>query len=192
MEGEKVTESFNEWEQIQCPTSQSREWEMVAFGDNKNHIQVDLSIFPPSNHEGLQIPQPPPESQTTPGQPSSSAVCNVKAEEIAGADSRPKAVRNGIGKLLRSGGFWIASRVRYYVMYRVGFCSFASLTVLVAAVLLFSRLQRRRKWLREQRKDRLIHLINEKDQTIGQLLLQIAQLKEMLLGRRKVAVIRVG
>jgi hypothetical protein len=51
---------MNEWEQIQCSTNQSREWEMVAFGDNNNHLQADdLSIFPPSNHEGLQIPKPP-------------------------------------------------------------------------------------------------------------------------------------
>lgn len=187
-------EGDNEWEQIQCPTNQLREWEMVALGDNKNHLQADPPcIFPPSNHEGLQIPQPPPEPQTNPVQPCSSAVCNVKAEKIAGSDSMaPQVERNGIGKLLRSGGLWIASRIHYYVIYRGGFRSIASLTVLVAAVSLFSRFRRWSKWIQEERKNHLILRLKEKDQTISQLSLEIAQMKEMLLSRRKVAVIRVG
>uniref|UniRef100_A0A6N2LJF1 Uncharacterized protein n=1 Tax=Salix viminalis TaxID=40686 RepID=A0A6N2LJF1_SALVM len=189
MEGDK---SFNEWEQIQSPTNQSREWEMVAFEDNRNHRQADLSIFPPNNHEGLQIPQPPPESQTIPGQPCSSSVSNVKAEKIAGSASMPEGERNGIGKLLRSGGFWIASRVHYYVIYRGGFRSIASLSVLAAAVLIFSKFRRWSNWIQEERQNHLILRLKEKDQTISQLSLQIAQMKEMLLSRRKVAVIRVG
>lgn len=179
MEGAKVTESLNEWEQIQSPTTQSREWEMVLGRDHSNnenkHLQHDLTMFPPSNHEGLQIPPsptpPPPPSPTpplpeseTPSQPSSAVVSSVEGEERLQPGSKPKVVGNEIGNLLRSGIVWMASRVRCYVVSRGGFYSFASVTVVVAAVLLFSKVHRWRQWIREERKNHFILLIKEKDQ----------------------------
>ncbi|KAF2325422.1 hypothetical protein GH714_028550 [Hevea brasiliensis] len=190
MEG---AESLDEWEQVQL--------EIVAARNN-NHLPDDLSIFPPSYHEGLQLPQPsptPPPDSPTLSRASSVAVCSTEAGEglslPSDSISKPSA-GNEIGKrlrlrfeILRSGIFRIASRARG----RGGFWSFASVSVVVAtAVLLYSRVQRWRQWIRKESENRLIHLIKEKDQKISQLLVQIAQMNEMISVRKKIPVTRVG
>ncbi|KDP41245.1 hypothetical protein JCGZ_15652 [Jatropha curcas] len=188
MEGGEATESLNDWEQVQP--------EII--------LQDDLSVFPPSYHEGLQIspPQPPPLPPSPPDsqppiQPSSVVVCSAEGEEVFSPSPDSKAkVGNEIGKclrwrfeILRSGIVWIASRARG----GSGFWSLASVSAVFAtAVLLYLKLQKWRQWVREESENRLIHLIKEKDQKISQLLLQIAQMNEMLSARRKVPVVRVG
>ncbi|OAY50075.1 uncharacterized protein LOC110615006 [Manihot esculenta] len=191
MEG---AESLDEWEQVQL--------EIVAVRNN-SHVQDDLSVFPPSYHEDLQLPPPspksPPDSPVL-SRPSSVAASNsTEAEEglplLSDSISKPIA-GNEFGKrlrlrfeILRSGICWIVSRARG----GSGFWSFASVSVVVAtAVLLYSRVQRWRQRLRKESENRLIHIIKEKDQKISQLLLQIAQMNEMISARKKVPVIRVA
>ena len=135
MEGEKATESFNEWmgtnPMLNKPIKRMGNgcfWRQQEPSSGWRPLYLSTKQpWRPSN------PKTTLDSQTIPSQSSSSAVYNVKAEEIAGSDLRSKVVRNGFVKLLRSGGSWIASRVRYHVICKGGFCSSASLAVLVSS-----------------------------------------------------------
>ncbi|KAJ8774617.1 hypothetical protein K2173_017063 [Erythroxylum novogranatense] len=165
--GSEVSESMNEWE-------------MVAVHD-KNH---EMSIFPPDNHEGLQIPPTPypddkvPESSdTTPG--------------VVGNETRkPSNLRFDN---LRSRIVNVANVVRCLVVFRGGFWSMTAVMAATAAAVLYWRVRRwGRQWVREEIDNRLLLRVKEKDQKMNQLLLRIAQMNEMLSERRKVAIIRIG
>ncbi|KAJ4835584.1 hypothetical protein Tsubulata_008873 [Turnera subulata] len=190
MEGPNVTE-LNDWEQIQTPTDQAREWQMVLLTNNNsssNNLTRDHPVLPKS------FPPPPPESLTPESpsrdQPTSDAsTCDKEGGEIIRSDSKAKA-GSEVAKLLRTASVWIGSRVRYYVVSRSGFCSFALVTFVAGLVLLYSRVRRWRQWLKEEN-NRLILIVKEKDQKIKELLDQIAQLKKNLSSRHKIPVIRV-
>ncbi|EEF39979.1 uncharacterized protein LOC8281855 [Ricinus communis] len=186
MEGAEVTESLNEWQQIKLETA-------AVKNNNNNLPHRDLSIFPPINHEGLQVPPqpppPPPDTQTDPSEPSSTTVCNNGEEGEKGllSDSTGKRLKLRV-EILKSWVVAIANRGDV----RSGFWSFGSISAVVAAaVLIYTRVQRWRQWIREKRANSLLLLIKEKDQKISQLLLQIANMNKTLSTRRKVPVIRV-
>uniref|UniRef100_A0A2P2JYM9 Transmembrane protein n=1 Tax=Rhizophora mucronata TaxID=61149 RepID=A0A2P2JYM9_RHIMU len=189
MDSSEVAEFLHDWEHIQSPIFHMSP---AIHSQELERVEADggLSVFPPDSHEGLQIPcppPPPPDSQS-PGQP------NVEDEEKESSlsDSRSfgKLLRPRF-EILRSGVAWIASRICYYAICGHGLWPLASMAAVTAAVF-YWRVRRRRYWVREERDSHLELLIRKKDQRINQLLLQIAQMKEMLLARRKVTVVRIG
>uniref|UniRef100_A0A2N9J5J1 Uncharacterized protein n=1 Tax=Fagus sylvatica TaxID=28930 RepID=A0A2N9J5J1_FAGSY len=201
METAEVPESLDEWQEIQSPSPKltpiSVEQDMAVTRDNKQ--LNNCSIFPPSHYEDLDLEanqNPNPESSS-----SSSISSNSDGDEENGRLSRPQVgneIRRGLRmrlEILRTGVFKVASRVRSYVACAGGFWSIASVTGVVAAVLLsflYVRVQRWRQAVYQESKDRLVFLIREKDEKISQLLLHIAQLNEALSVRRRVPVLRIG
>ncbi|KAJ0094572.1 hypothetical protein Patl1_16782 [Pistacia atlantica] len=163
--------SLNEWEQIQLPslsnntpplpTTPSNEWDVVAIRDN--YLQDSLSFFPPNQHKGLPVP---PQVEEEP---------------------------NSAIRLITIINFRIAAKVRYRAVNLVGFRSFLSVTGVITAVLLSLLYARMRRWRSrvQEENNRLILLVKEKDQKIGQLLIQVAQMNELLSARVKVPVIRI-
>ncbi|KAM7487463.1 hypothetical protein LguiB_024947 [Lonicera macranthoides] len=192
---EDVWEVLNEWEQIPPPysaTPNTAQWDdddddTVVVRDTFTHS----SIFPPINHEGLPvIPQPPPQQPTGEG--------GGKGEEEVGGEVGKK-LRERLG-VLRSGIVRLAHRVGNYAVCEVGLWSIAAATSGTVALVLVlvsfcSRMQRwrrgRQRLPRREDMDNLMLLIKEKDKRINQLLLQIAQMDEILSASRRVPVFRV-
>ncbi|WCJ22187.1 hypothetical protein M5689_004285 [Euphorbia peplus] len=171
METSESIESLNEWEHVQSETHPP--------------------VFPPSSHEGLQIPPPPP----PPPSSSESQTSTQPSSPVGPSDSSPRLGNEIVKRLrlrlerFRCGIVWIANRG----IGRGALLSVASVSLVVAAtVLMYARLQRWRQRVREHSESRLILVIKEKDQKINQLFHHIAQMNEMLSARRKVAVVRVG
>ncbi|XP_010044469.2 CASP-like protein 4A1 [Eucalyptus grandis] len=174
------------------------------------------SVFPSLHHDGLdRLPPPPPpppqptsppssSSPLSPSSSSSSPTPPLNGTEIEPPPSPlPSRPPSGI---LWSGVYGIASRVRHCALLAGGFWSFGSAAAAagVAAVILLSmayarmRSRRRRWWwsrdrvpVAEASENPLLLLIRDKDQKISQLLLQIAQMNELMLARRQVQVLRV-
>lgn len=190
--------------------------------DNRGgDVEPPLSpVVPPHPHEtnspspssSSSSPTPPPESPPSPpaaaAVPSSSSSTNAKRDEEATrrlSDSRLVAARE-IGKrfrlrlgILSTEVLRAASKVCNYRMIVGRFWSIASLTGVVTAALLslcLLYLKLKPRWrtritLRDDR-ERLILLLNDKDEKISQLLVQIAEMNEALSVRRRVPVLRVG
>ncbi|XP_041014796.1 uncharacterized protein LOC121257699 [Juglans microcarpa x Juglans regia] len=205
MNGAEVTESLDEWQQIQSPVG----IDMAVIRDNYLDFSKDRSfVFPPSHHEGLQLQvtqqdlQAPEDTSSEPRSSSSSSSGSEGEEEENRRLSSLQVATNEIRRrwrvrfeILRTGVFHLASRVRSCAVCSGVFWSIASVTGVVAAVLLsflYVRVQRRRQGVHQQTKLRLFSLIREKDEKIGQLLLHIAQMDEVLLARRRVRVFRIG
>ncbi|KAF5443377.1 hypothetical protein F2P56_035936 [Juglans regia] len=206
MNGAEVTESLDEWQQIQSPVG----IDMAVIRDNYLDFNKDRSfVFPPSHHEGLQLQvtqqdlQAPEDTSSEPRSLSSSSSSGSEGEEEENRRlSSLQVATNEIRRrwrvrfeILRTGVFHLASRVRSCAVCSGGFWSIASVTGVLAAVLLsflYVRVQRRRRGVHQQSKLRLFSLIREKDEKIGQLLLHIAQMDEVLLARRRVPVLRIG
>lgn len=161
--------NLDEWEQVQSPSlrirstrSPSREWDMAAIRDN--YLQDSVSFFPPSQHEGLQtITQ---DQHEVPNSPSSASSLSLLSNGLATDNSSSSAWRPRFENL-RFGIVRIAAKFRYHAAYIGGFCSFASVTGVVAAVLLaFVYAKVRRTWRRkfQEENNRLIVLVKEKDE----------------------------
>ncbi|KAG6651106.1 hypothetical protein I3843_06G082900 [Carya illinoinensis] len=207
MNGAEVPESLDEWQQIQSPVG----IDMAVIRDNYLDFNKDRSfVFPPSHHEGLQLQvtqqdlQAPAVTSSEPrslSSSSSSSGSEVEEEEYRRLPPL-RVATNEIGRrwgvrfeILRTGIFHLASRVRSCAVCSGGFWSIASVTGVVAAVLLsflYVRVQRRRQGVHQESRLSLFSLIREKDEKIGQLLLHIAQMDEVLLARRRVPVLRIG
>ncbi|KAK9276018.1 hypothetical protein L1049_005549 [Liquidambar formosana] len=203
MDGAEVAEGFNEWEQIQSPSpqippsaAQPRGWDMVVIRDN--YLHEDCSVFPPSHHEGLQYT--PPDVQ--PHEETNLSSSSLLSEERSQSEEQSR-VTGQIGRRLRlrfellsSRIFRMASTVRSCVAFGGGFRSLPSVAGVLAALLLsvlYVRVQRwRRRRLREENKNSLILLIKEKDEKISRLLLQIAQMNDLLSTRHRVPVLRIN
>lgn len=189
--------NLDQWEQIQSPSPRvlstrtpSREWDMAAIRDN--YLQDSVSFFPPSQHEGLQTTTQ--DQHEVPNSPSSASSPSLLSNGLATDNSSSSALRPRFENL-SFGIARIAAKFRYYAVYIGGFCSFASVTGVVAAVVLCCVYTKvRRTWRRkfQEENNRLIVLVKEKDQKISQLLLQISQMNELLSARRKVPVLRIG
>ncbi|KAG8366392.1 hypothetical protein BUALT_Bualt17G0074900 [Buddleja alternifolia] len=166
MENEhQVSEELNEWEQIQSPFSTINE----------------SSVFPPTNHEDLPVTTPQDNNQHL----QQSGPVNSISPSNGGDDSNKWIrlhLRAFLSRILR-----IGRGIRKYVTCKDGFWKFTWSACGVAAVVLLWW-QRR---MIERSKESLMLLIREKDQKINQLLLQIAEMNEVLLARRRVHVVRV-
>ncbi|KAI3433018.1 uncharacterized protein J3R85_007200 [Psidium guajava] len=165
------------------------------------------SVFPPLHPEGLDR-LPPPHTPTSPppsSSPSSPSASSSSPSPPNGTENEPPSPplpsRPPAG-ILGSGIYGIASRVRHGLLLVGGCWSFGSAAAaagVVAAILLsLAYVRRWRRWWRRDRvpvdagENRLLLLIRDKDQKISQLLLQIAQMNELIVARRRVQVLRVG
>ncbi|EOY01827.1 hypothetical protein QUC31_013587 [Theobroma cacao] len=201
MDGAEASEGFSEWEQIESPTySTPHPTDMVAVKDNDVRRQHELSVFPPSHHEGLDITSEAEDDEE-------GEEVHVRDEEVNSAvleswsstgdegNSRPLRKANGIGEILTSGIVKVAARVRCFVAFGWGVWSFGAVGGVVAAVLMslvYAKVRRWRTRVKGEKKDQLEFLIQEKDQKINQLLVQIAHMNELLSARRRVPVLRVS
>ncbi|XVF85885.1 hypothetical protein PTKIN_Ptkin17bG0153800 [Pterospermum kingtungense] len=204
MDEAEASDGFSEWVQIdQSPThpmTPPEEQNMVGSSTTQDNSlqqqrqqqQHDLSVFPPSHHEGLEVTS----SSSSAEEEVNSSVASWSS--ITGRDkanSGPLKKANEIGKILANGIVKVGARVRCYMAFGWGVWSVGAVGGVVAAVLLSFVYAKVRKWrarVKEENKDRLIFLIQEKDQRINQLLVQIAHMNELLSARRRVPVLRVS
>ncbi|KAK6133871.1 hypothetical protein DH2020_032384 [Rehmannia glutinosa] len=185
MENQHVSEELSDWEQIHSPFSTITS-ELI---NDENPIVVkdnffsEPSVFPPVNHENLPVTINPQDNDHQHLQ-----------EDDDGGVGRWKRPCLGVLKIRI---FEFAESVRKYVTCKVGLWSFAWTASGVAGLVMVYFLHRRvliwwqRRMQIESGKESLMNLIREKDKKINQLLLQIAQMNEILLARRTVPVIRV-
>ncbi|KAK7251909.1 hypothetical protein RIF29_35519 [Crotalaria pallida] len=206
---ENSEEDFNEWQQIEYPSSSSssetssprvhRSSSVVEFNtesvvnkDNnflqKFRAEDDQSIVEEDSEDG---------TSTSP----SEGVITMPAP-VPPSDWRRRVVKEG-GELLKlrfeAIRVWVTSKVRNCAMYVGAFWSITCVTgaaaaaVAVLVLVIYRRIQRRRRRvIGRQSVEHLVYLLREKDEKISQLLLQIAQLNEVLTSRCKVPVLRIS
>ncbi|XVF03279.1 hypothetical protein REPUB_Repub04eG0247800 [Reevesia pubescens] len=204
MDEAETSDGFSEWEQIQAPRSPthstppmtpSREQYMVVVTTQDNNLQhqADLSVYSPSHrHEGLEI--------VSDDEPEVNSSVASRSSSTTGDEANSGRLKkaNEIGKILRNGIVNFAARVRYYMDMDFGWgvWSVGAVCGFVAAVLtsfVYAKVRKSRaRVLNEEKKDRLIFLIQEKDQKINKLFVQIAHMNELLSARRRVPVLRIS
>ncbi|KAL1327770.1 hypothetical protein HN51_037771 [Arachis hypogaea] len=201
------SEDINEWQEIEP----GLRWGMVTVNDDYLQVPVDQSSStddPPIHHQQASSSETvsTAASEDDNGASSPSSVegdTAVTAEAPAPSDWRIRVANEG-RKLLklrleaaRNGVVRVASMVRECVVCVGTFWSVTCVFGVAAAVLVavVSVGFRRRRWRRVDRRqsvEELADLLREKDEKIGQLLIQIAQLNEALSSRRKVPVLRIS
>ena len=189
MDGAETSEGFSEWEQIQFPTDSTTpsRTDMNPIKDNDlqhQQVQQDLSVFPPSQHEGLELTSKGRKEEEEEEQQQQQQQVHIQEEEVSssvqdswsctgdGASPRPLKKASEIGKILTSGIIRVAARVRNYVAFGCGFWSIGAVSGALTAVLLSLAYVKVRRWrtsarIREEKKDPLILLIQEKDQVFA-------------------------
>ena len=178
MDDAEASDGFSEWEQIQAPThstsslTPSEEQDMVVTKDNNPQHQHDLSVFPPSRHERLEITSDEEEVHIFDELEVNSSVASWSSS--TGDEANPGTLKkaNEIGKILINGIVKIGARVRYYMAFGWGVWSVGAVSGVVATVLLSLVYAKVRMWrarIKEEKKDRLIFLIQEKDQVLLEL-----------------------
>ncbi|XVE85813.1 hypothetical protein DITRI_Ditri17bG0121300 [Diplodiscus trichospermus] len=208
MDEAEASDGFSEWEHVQSPTHQApsmaRPGEQdIVVSTQENNLQEhqqqhELSVFPPSRHEGLEITTDVAEEEEVHAGDElevNSSVGSRSSSTGDGANSGALKKANEIGKILCNGIVKVGARIRYYMAFGWGVWSVGAVGGVVAAVLLslaYAKVKSRRPRVKEEKKDRLVLLIQEKDQKINQLLVQIAHMNELFLARRRVAVLRVS
>ncbi|GAB2220996.1 hypothetical protein Droror1_Dr00012157 [Drosera rotundifolia] len=175
------------WEHLHSSSSSSSS--PSSSSSSSQTSSHNLSIFPPINHESLPLILPSPPSQSPqPCPPPPSLPQSTTAQLIKWV--------NLVTQMLNSK----ACRLCHWI----GLCGVSSLSwwgfggiggVLMVGFLVWAR--RRRRSSRElilknndERLERLMDLIRDKDEKIIQLLDQIAQLNRVLLGRYRIPVLR--
>ncbi|KAL3501459.1 hypothetical protein ACH5RR_035908 [Cinchona calisaya] len=221
MDSENTSGGQNDWVEIQSPSSTNKaQWfnneNSVVIKDS--FFSDDCAIFPPNNHEDLPIPNQDQLNEVQQQQPLfhslSSSASSSSDSDVEGANSEANVEEN------KAAGSWIRMRLGFLtfgiekfvsqmtksraVFRNSNIWSFASATttaglgVVVLVVLYYSLYRRAKRWKwrqvlqPESKHHHLMLLIKEKDQKINQLVIQIAQLNDMLLFRRRVPVIQVA
>ncbi|XP_012438536.1 uncharacterized protein LOC105764489 isoform X1 [Gossypium raimondii] len=159
---------FNDWEQVKVPTHSS-----------SIHHQSTPPAEPDIVHRGLEM------SSGDEAEVNSSVASNNGDEPNSG----PLKKANEFGRILSNGVVKVAARLGYYLRI----LPFGATTGILAALLVPFVYAKMRKWrarVKEEKKDPLILLIQEKDQMINKLLIQIAHMKELISTRRRVPVLR--
>ncbi|TYJ05636.1 hypothetical protein E1A91_A12G176500v1 [Gossypium mustelinum] len=161
---------YNDWEQVKVQTHSS-----------SIHHQSTPPAEPDIVHRGLEM------SSGDEAEVNSSVASNNGDEPNSG----PLKKANEFGRILSNGVVKVAARLGYYL----GIWPFGAITGILAALLVPYVYAKMRKWrarVKEEKKDPLILLIQEKDQMINKLLIQIAHMKELISTQRRVPVLRVS
>ncbi|XP_015894997.3 uncharacterized protein LOC107428911 [Ziziphus jujuba] len=194
----------------------------VVVGNNCNvHHHCFSDVFPPPthhNHRVSQLPHPSDLVQAPPHRPnsispspsSSSLSTSSGSDDDDARDCKkpwlasPLLAANEVGKRLRlrfgvisAEVLRLVSKASDYKLSPGGFWAIASImtgAVTVAMLsLLYARLLKRwRQRVYHHDKERLVFLLRQKDEKIRELLLQVAQMNEILSARRRVPVHRIG
>ncbi|KAK8604338.1 hypothetical protein V6N13_099283 [Hibiscus sabdariffa] len=173
-----MDDDFNDWEPIQLPTLQPH--------PSSTHRSAPPPE-PDTVHEGLEM------SSADEAEVNSSVASNNGVEAEPNHHAGPLKRANEIGRILRNGVVHVAARVRCCLGLGFGLWPFGAIGGALAALLVWFVRARMRKWrarVKEENKDRLIVLVQEKDQKINQLLFQIADMTEIISARRRVPVLR--
>lgn len=184
---------------------QSRDWEMVEENRNNNSNQeeeedANLSVFPPSHHEGLHS-----EGQSTLSPPLSPPPLNVNGQRPShhryreSLDSWLRIARDVVMKRLKLGIEIVSSKIfRVVSLARSGsanslFVPVAGVTVAFVVSYWFLKWQRlRRQGSQEAKIDQLLNLVRHQDEKITMLLDHISRLNEILSTRRRISIFRSG
>ncbi|CAI9096537.1 OLC1v1032713C1 [Oldenlandia corymbosa var. corymbosa] len=207
MENEEETPPLilSDWVEIQSAFS-SDESHHGYENENENPVVIneyffvnDSAVFPPSHHEDLPIDSLNQAEEEEEQQsralllPSSSGVEKEAGKWISRDALTPRFFSSVIGK-------FFSGMSKKCGAFRASVWWFGTATTGVGALALVVVLCRRAKrWRRKKvlppaadTNQHLMLLIQSKDQKISQLLLQVSQLNDMLLARRRVPVLQVG
>ncbi|KAK6920918.1 hypothetical protein RJ641_014596 [Dillenia turbinata] len=158
-----------------------------------SHSNDDLLIFPPINHENLHISSPSTQNDQAP-QPESTPTMMTSHVSL---DERLRSL-DGVRRWFRSGLEILGSKILNFVLQfqswasnKRAFCSFDTVAGFASAVLVMMvcsvlRQRWRLRRVRRQSEDRLVRLIEEKDEKIIELLHQITRINQALLDRQRV------
>lgn len=172
------------------------EFPMVIITDNKD----EFSIFPPINHENLQLltNQQIPQSKSPPSPSFSPSDCDAWEECLSLSSPFDSSLRKGcdfigwlsIGfQILRSKLVSAVSSFRNRGGTNWSFGLRAATVVFIVMVLIRRRKNGRRTLTPNE--SRLMQIIMEKEGKISQLLHQIAQMNEILIDRHKALAAKV-
>lgn len=160
-EAEASSDGFSEWVQIQSPTHSNPQDKSLQ----QQKQQHDLSVFPPIHHEGLTEIVSSAEEEVNSSVSSWSSTAGDKPNSGA-----LKKAAHEIGTILSNGIVKVGARVRYYMDFGCGVWSVGgAVSGVVAAVLIsfvYAKFRRWRSRVKEEKKDRLVFLIQEKDQVL--------------------------
>ncbi|KAI7745210.1 hypothetical protein M8C21_016631 [Ambrosia artemisiifolia] len=187
--------TFISWERIHLPSFPTTQSPVISLPDphsdetqtrwstppdHKHHYHTPV-VFPPTNHEGLNLQTYVPETthvETVKPLTTDSTSSEMKPVVIGG----PISVKWWV---LRVKWFGILSWVWNWVFNRKGLVWFMNLPIIGSTVvmgLFYLRFcLRRRRRSRGEAVDELLGVIKEKDERINQLLHQIARMNELLL-----------
>ncbi|GMJ09548.1 hypothetical protein HRI_004624000 [Hibiscus trionum] len=163
-----MDDDFNDWEPIQAPTLE------LHFKDPAPPPEPDTV------DEGLEM------SSADEAEVNSSVASNNGVEPNYHPGPLKRA--NEIGRILRNGVVYVAARVRCCLGLGFGIWPLGAVGGALLVWFVCARMRKRRARV----KDRLIVLVQDKDQKINQLLFQIAHIKEIISARRRVPVLRVS
>lgn len=190
MENKHVSEELGEWQEVHSPFS-TISAKVINGEDNSSVVKDNFfpgsSVFPPGNHEDLPISNPGDDHQH---------LEEPEPIHTPGGDGVRRWIRLHVG-VVQTGILRVFGRFRNCATCKVGLWSFAWIAGGVAAALLVSFWRRRvlvwwqRRLQLDSSRKSLLAIIDEKNKKINQLLLQIAQMNEMLVARRRVPVLRV-
>ncbi|XP_039051799.1 uncharacterized protein LOC120193359 [Hibiscus syriacus] len=127
-------------------------------------------------------------SSTDEAEANSSVASNngVEANDCSG----PSKKADEISRMLSNGILNVAARVR--CCFGFGIWPFGAIGGALLVSFVYAKMRKWRARVKEESKDRLIVLVQEKEQKINQLLFQIAHMKELISARRSVPVLRVS
>ncbi|KAK1415954.1 hypothetical protein QVD17_31742 [Tagetes erecta] len=178
----------NDWETIQPSTSASQ--------SDEDNTSTDTVIITTNSTNPPISPQPSlddhhfqEQAHETPSSPSSYSSSTtseiVESELLQQPEVENRLLKTSLGVL----SSWVM-RIAYGIRSRIGFWSIASVAAFVT-ITAARRWQRRRRLPEKNDADKLLLLLNKKDEKIKQLLLQIDRMNETISARRRVPVFRV-
>ncbi|KAH9606977.1 hypothetical protein KSS87_013752 [Heliosperma pusillum] len=193
------SEEFSDWEEVRNPYGQKPpssptdekslerlEYKLVL---RENYYSDGSPVFPPNEHEGLDIL---PVDCKSSDEEDSLSVMSSPVVVSDTDDSRQHQMKHGSNTSVRVVFSKVKGRILkvFATNFRWQISSMRRGSIVVPGALLAVALFACLKFL--QWRNRLLHLIREKDQRISQLLSQVAHMNEILSARRKVPILRIN
>lgn len=183
-----ILEGISLWEQIEASKSkpqqseitESKQWSMVVIRDSLR--RNDLSVFPPANHENLQISAQQNQREQK-SSPKKTVVIPKELNEISLVSNQ--ALTGWVDAAYRIWRAKINTIPTFLDAARGAFCSYYPVAGIASVVVVWWWFGARRRSQQGESVDHLKMIIKEKDEKIIQLLHQIAQMNELLVASRR-------
>lgn len=168
VENGMILEGLSQWEQIESSKpqeiTQSKQWSMVVIRDSLR--RNDLSIFPPANHENLQISTQEIQKLQNPSSKSTlPSPCESDVSEVSPVPS-DRGFTSWVDVAFRALRAKVISIPSLLGLARGAFWSFHRVAGMATVVLIWwLRMRaRRRRWQHRESIDHLKTVIREKDE----------------------------